>query len=232
MPMRFVKPLFQVAPPSEVGVANIDVRLAESDHRIANSLALVAGLLRLQASDLQQAVDQISAKRLTDPLLEAAGRIEIVGRMHRRMAHLAAGDSFDLAELLREVADATVASLAPAGRTRLLLGLDGACLAPSRLALPVSLAVGELVTNSIKHAHPTGVEGEIEVSCSSGEGGDFVVEVSDDGVGLPDDFDPQTSTTLGFRLLRALCDQMHGVLSFSQSPIGFAVRLSAPMVIH
>ena len=132
---------------------------------------------------------------------------------------------FELAEIVREVAEATVASLAAPGKAELSFRLPATRLAPAHLAFPISLAIGELVTNSLKHAHPTGVAGEIEVSCRQGRDGDLTIEVSDDGVGLPEGFDPMASDGFGFRLVRALADQLHAQLSFDEPGIGLTVQL-------
>jgi two-component sensor histidine kinase len=171
----------------------------------------------------------MSAEDAADVLREAANRVEVVGRLHRRMADHGGDAAFDVGELLRDIAEDTVASLASPGHTQLTLALSGGCTAPAQMALPIGLMVGELVTNSIKYSHPTGIPGEIGVSCAGGSAGSGLrVEVSDDGVGLPDGLDPKTASTLGLRLVRALARQMNAALVYDQSGVGLCVRLSLP----
>jgi hypothetical protein len=60
----------------------------------------------------------------------------------------------------------------------------------------VGLIIGELVTNALKYAHPSGVRRLIVVGCDT-VGETIVVEVADDGVGLPDKFDPRKNAGSG-----------------------------------
>jgi two-component sensor histidine kinase len=199
---------------------------AESNHRIANSLAMVAGLLRLQASAAGRSERELRSDEFSALLLEAAGRIEIVGRLHGRLAQGPA--DFELAEIVQEVAEATVESLARPDQVKLSMRFDENRCDPMRQALPIGLVVGELITNSLKHAHPAGVAGEIEVSCRQGLAGELTIEVTDDGVGLPEGLDPATSEGFGLRLVRALAGQLGGQLSFEDSGVGLMVRLALP----
>jgi two-component sensor histidine kinase len=56
----------------------------------------------------------------------------------------------------------------------------------------------------------------------------FVIEVADDGVGLPEGFDPAASSGAGLRVMRALAEQIGGRLDLDQSEIGLRVRLEIP----
>lgn len=225
MPHSLIAPLLQPDPRPRLRPAD-GMEIAESNHRIANSLALVAGLLRMQATAVARDGRTLGPGACTTLLLEAAGRVDTVGRLHGRLAR-DAGD-IELAEVVREVAEATVGSLATPRQARLSLRLEPGRLACSQQALPVSLAVAELLTNSLKHAHPAGVRVEIEVSCRRESNGDLTIEVADDGVGLPEGFDPMVSNSLGLRLIRALAEQLNAGLAFEDSGIGLAVRLRLP----
>jgi len=80
---------------------------------------------------------------------------------------------------------------------------------PVKTAAPVGLVVTELITNAIKHAFPGGMHGTIWVRLQRSEAG-AVIEVEDDGVGLPDGFDLASSDSLGLRMTRALVMQIRG----------------------
>jgi len=202
------------------------IDVAESNHRIANSLALVAGMLRMQAAAVRREDRALRHDELAALLLEAAGHVDTIGRLHGRLSR---GDTtFELDEIVREVAEATVESLAPPGQVQLVLQLEGNCGSPAQQTFPISLVVGELITNSLKHAHPAGVPGEIAVSCRQGPAGELMIEVTDDGVGLPEGIDPLTSDGFGFRLVRGLAKQLGAQLSFEDRGIGLMVRLRLP----
>ncbi len=93
------------------------------------------------------------------------------------------------------------------------------------MAALVALIVGEAVTNAITHAHPTGVEGKIAVECKQDAKGAIVICVTDDGVGLPVDFDPAQDGTAGFRVMRALSERLGAKLTFKSTSLGLQVRL-------
>jgi len=206
-----------------IGGSETDVRVAESNHRIANNLTLVSGMLRLQAAEARAKERALSRDDISCLLLEAAARIETVGRLHGRLA--SGEEELPLADILREVAEGTVASLARPGQAQLALRLSQGVTAPARPALSIALAVGELITNSLKYAHPAGVPCQIVVSCRQGAAASLEVEVCDDGIGLPEGLDPTMSGGLGLKLVRALAQQMGADLSFEDIGVGLAVRL-------
>src|SRR5450631_1381443 len=88
-------------------------------------------------------------------------------------------------------------------------------------APPLGLLINELVTNAIKYAYPDGDGGEIKVSAREIKG-HLEVEVSDEGIGLPDGFDlDKPSASLGFKVIAGMMRQMQGHLTFaSNDPIG------------
>ena len=225
VPHALIAPLFKPIALPDIGpTPTMDV--AESNHRIANSLALVAGLLRMQAGAVGRNNPALRQEEYSALLLEAAGRVEAVGRLHGRLAHGPATFEFD--EIVREVAEATVESLARPSQVKLALRLEANRCGAAQHAFPISLVVGELVTNSLKYAHPAGVAGEIEVGCWQGAEGDLLIEVSDDGVGLPEGLDPMTCDGFGLRLVRALAEQLGAKLTFEDCGIGLTVRLRLP----
>jgi two-component sensor histidine kinase len=80
-------------------------------------------------------------------------------------------------------------------------------------AIPCGLIVNELFSNSLKYAFPEDRAGSIEVSCHQPNKGQYVLEVFDDGVGLPAGFDMTRSPTLGLKLVTSLLEQLDGNLT-------------------
>jgi two-component sensor histidine kinase len=98
---------------------------------------------------------------------------------------------------------------------RIRLEADNVCM-DINLAIPCGLVVNELVTNSVKHAFPSG-EGWIEVSYSfDPKTRTSVLSVKDDGVGLPDTTAFVDSPKLGYKLVNALVSQLNGELGIRQ----------------
>lgn len=99
-------------------------------------------------------------------------------------------------------------------------------------AILVTVIVRETVTNAIKYAHPTGIPGRITVACSRDSEGTIGVEVADDGVGLPEHFDPATDGATGFRVMRALSQRLEATLAFTSTCLGLHVALRLPLDAH
>jgi two-component sensor histidine kinase len=201
---------------------------AEANHRIGNSLALVAAMVRQQSASLSGGRRPATADDVLDVLHEAATRIEIVGQLHRRLAGGERSGLVDLGDYLRDIAETAVASLARAERTALTDASGEDCILSADQAMLVGLIVGELVTNAVKYSHPTGVAGKISVGCRRTVDAMLAVEVVDDGVGLPEGFDPMTQGHLGLRLVRTLATQLGAKLMFQSTGIGLCVRLLVP----
>lgn len=133
------------------------VLVAESNHRIANNLALIAGMLRLQASDVAKKGEPLSPEVACTMLEEVGYRIETVTRLHRLLAESGGEADIDLGVYLREVAEAAVGSMSQTATTRLTYASTAHCRIGMHQALPLGFVVGELATNAMKYAHPSGV---------------------------------------------------------------------------
>ena len=92
----------------------------------------------------------------------------------------------------------------------------------------IGLIVGEAVGNAIKYSHPTGVAGKITVQCRHHDKGGIAIDVTDDGVGLPENFDPALNGNVGFRMMRALSERLEAALAFESSSLGLGVCLHMP----
>jgi two-component sensor histidine kinase len=227
MPLQLIRTLFDE--PAETAADGISVEdlVREANHRIANNLTVIGGLVRLQAADVSRQGKALSAEEVCTLLKEVGGRIETVSRLHRLLAQATSQSKPDLGSYLGEVASAVIGSLAGSAQFKLRTELNCPALPPSQ-ALSLGFIVGELVTNCVKYAHPSGVAGEIRLTCRQASSGGAVVEVSDDGIGLPEGFDPSRDGGLGLRLIRSLASQLGAEVSFAEPGTGLRVRLTIP----
>jgi two-component sensor histidine kinase len=101
-------------------------------------------------------------------------------------------------------------------------------IVPTDLAVPLGLLVNELVTNAFKYAYP-GASGEVRVELTADSPERLRLEVSDQGVGLPADFNPARSKSLGMRLVVSLTRQLGGKLEWQDARPGtrFVLEVSA-----
>jgi two-component sensor histidine kinase len=211
---------------TDFGLDKSDTRLSEAHHRIANNLALIAGFVRLQSSKVSKDQRALSAADVCTMLQEVGVRIETVGRLHHLLGRRTAGELVDLGDYL----DATCVILTQsvcAGRPVILRCDAGSCsVAPEKASL-IGLIIAELVTNAVKYAHPGGAPGQIDVSCQCDAHGMLTISVVDDGVGLPDGFNPTTDGGLGMRVIRSLVRQLEGEIDFQSAGLGLAVAITA-----
>jgi two-component sensor histidine kinase len=207
--------------------ANPDLA-AEADHRIANNLSLIASLVRMRVVETCKEPLKLDTGQVRLILEEFADRLDAVARLRRSLANRRGVQSVEIASYLRAITTAVISSLTSAGEIDLWTGSNLSYPVPLEMALPLGLIVSELVTNAIKYAHPAKIAGKISLDCRLCENGGVLVEVSDDGVGLPDGFDPAKSGHLGFRLVRSLAAQIGATIKFESGELGLRVALRIP----
>ena len=157
-------------------------------------------------------------------LQEIAGKIMNVAHLHRTLAHLQHDTQIDLGRYLSESCSNLVSSLELKSRARISRDLDVDCYVAPEQAQSVALIVTEVLMNAIKHAHPTGIPVEIKLACRRGDGRQLIVEVEDDGIGLPEDFDPATDGGIGFRIMRSLAASATAKMSVKSDSLGTSFR--------
>jgi two-component sensor histidine kinase len=190
-----------------------DLMAKEIDHRVMNSLQFVSSLLAMQSrsSDLGAAAAHL---RL------AANRVAAVAQVHRHFYGDDAEQTSCVAFLRRLCSD--LANIL--GRHVEVSG-DGGII-PSTWVQPIGLLINELVTNAAKHD-----EGLIEVQYDV-KGDGSTLTVTDEGDGLPVDFDPADfGNGLGIRVVNSLASQLNGTLTAGNRPGGgsfFRVSFRTP----
>jgi two-component sensor histidine kinase len=83
---------------------------------------------------------------------------------------------------------------------------------PIDTAIPCGLIINELITNALKHAFPDGRLGRITVALHQQGPDRLLLEVQDDGIGLPEDLRPAEAKSLGLHLVSILTRQLNGDL--------------------
>jgi two-component sensor histidine kinase len=199
---------------------------AEANHRIANSLSAVAGLVQHQSNRLR-ADRTMTTQEVRNLLGDIKGRIEAVAQLHRTLSSMSSNSSLDLGTYLPHVASQLVTALSDPDSVALSCTCQLGCRTAPEQARYLGLIVVELITNSIKYAHPANVAGIIELSCRRDREW-IVVEVADDGVGLPEAFDPHAEGHSGIGLANLLAQQIDASLSFDSDGLGLRSVVRAP----
>jgi two-component sensor histidine kinase len=208
-------------------IDNDDVGLAETDHRIANNLASLSGVIRMQRNAICKSGKTHSASQVCLLLDDISARIEVTAKLHKSLALAANGDGIDLGNFLRDIAE-MIGTLSGEGKMNLTVDQSGDGYIEPRHALHAGLIAAELLTNAAKYAHPSGIPVTVHVHCETASNGSFLVAVTDDGVGFPENFDPATDGGLGFALMRALANGLNAELQFEHDSLGVRARLVKP----
>ncbi len=191
----------------------------EVHHRVKNTLAATAGVLRLQAS----AVPSPEARAALE---EALGRLGVFASVHELLYRAATNARVvEMAALLDRLVDAQRQSAFCAdGRIRLRVAADPSISLPLNAAVPLALIANEAVTNACKHAFPAGRSGEIVVRLERLPDSAFTLIVQDDDVGLPAQ---AREGSLGFKLIHAFARQV-GAAPTTSADHGTTIALTLP----
>jgi two-component sensor histidine kinase len=193
--------------------AEREVLLREVNHRVGNSLQIIASLLHLQANSSPQ--EEVKAA-----LTNAMGRVAAVAQVHRRLY-----TSHDLKSvLLNQYLDALLEDLRRSAEgnrmSRLTLKSDAIEIDPDR-AVAIGIIVNELVMNAVKYAYPDGA-GPIHVDLRA-NGDDLVLSIADEGVGLDAKQNDPRSTGMGQRIVAAMAAKLEA--SVEPDPLHAGTRI-------
>jgi PAS domain S-box-containing protein len=189
-----------------------NILIKEIHHRVKNNMQIISSLLNLQSQHLK-ADEQFAVSILK----ESQNRVKSMAMIHENLyqskdfTHIKFEDY-----ITRLVYELFYSYSGDADKIRLVVDVDDVNL-NMETAVPCGLIVSELFTNSVKYAFPEGREGEIRVSLKQEPGKDdareFILTVSDDGVGFPPDLDYRNTETLGLELVNSLTRQIDGNIS-------------------
>ncbi len=187
-----------------------NILIKEIHHRVKNNFQIISSLLRLQQSKLKDNATK-------DILLESENRVKSMSMIHESLYMSEDLANIDFGEYIKKL----MASLVNAysGRTRLVkfkiesnnikLGVD--------MAIPCSLIITELVTNSFKHGFDDSMKPHVHINLSN-SGKQYILFVKDNGVGFPDSFfSSDAKDTLGIMLVDTLSKQLGGLVEYKNN---------------
>ena len=193
--------------------------LAEIHHRVKNNLAVVSGLMQLQAFNSTN-------KEITDLLNASVSRIRSIAGIHEQLYQSENFSDIDLSKSLKRFVNELISTMVTSTKIHQELNLDSVIMTMQH-ATTFSLIVNEVITNTLKHAFNDREEGTITINLSDKEDHIFL-EIKDDGVGLPDDFDTEESDSIGMELIHILSEQLQAETSYQSYAEGTQFTLTLP----
>ena len=211
------------------------IRIKEIHHRIKNNLQVISSLLDLQAETFSH-LEVCKTPEVVEAFTESQSRVISMALIHEELYTGNKIDSLDFSAYLRKLTAELFISYNPGKKNisfklnleQVYLGMD--------TAIPLGIIVNELVSNSFKHAFSSERGGEICINLHktetpasknntsafkndiSGQGKEctetndfrYILEVSDNGKGIPEEIDFENSDSLGLQLVNILVEQIEG----------------------
>ena len=198
----------------EAALAQKDLLMREVDHRVQNSLQLVASFLSLQARDA-------GPGPVAEQLVEARSRLSAVALVHRRLYRDDQIETIDLSRYIGELVDDLKASLGAQWGAGVTTDLSPV-LIPTDRAVNVGLIAAELVINATKYAYP-GDTGPIDVVLEQHRNRLRLI-VADRGIGKA-----TLREGFGSRMMSAVVQRLGGTVEYDDNAPGLRAVLTAPI---
>lgn len=170
--------------------------MEEVNHRIKNNLQSTIGIIQLHMAQVQEPQVLQALREITARVQAIAVTQELLFDEDMRAIDVKETSRRILENALRAspYADLKLSGQVTGTRVRL----------PSRKATPLASIINELVYNSVTHAFDGREQGTVTISFQEATGGQILVQVSDDGTGLPDGFSFERDAKLGLRIVEGL----------------------------
>lgn len=183
------------------------VLLQEIHHRVKNNLAVISAMLQLQAMESDNSV-------LQGLLQDSHFRIKSMAQIHELLYQTESFSELNFSEHTRRLVNSISGTMQENKSVTINFQFNDIYLNVNQ-AVPCSLIINELVTNAFKHAFNDKEKGTINIEMKN-EQQDLIIIVSDNGVGLKEDFNFHQSSTLGMKIIQTLCDQLDASFDYQR----------------
>lgn len=187
-----------------------DILLREVHHRVKNNMQVISSLLKLQAS-------RDPDKRVKQALMDCQGRVQVMAAVHE-MLHMS--NNLAVIDCQTYISKLTGEILwfqnSCLYRVTLIVNAHGVTL-PIQQASPLGLIISELLSNALKYGFPENRHGQIMIRLREHNQTNMEFVFSDNGIGIPEDFDWQNAKSLGLNLIVLLAEnQLGGTVSLDR----------------
>ncbi len=188
-----------------------EVLLSEIHHRVKNNLAVISGMMQLQAFDEKNREVQL---RLYDSIF----RIQTMATIHELLYQSESFSQLMFSDIIEKLVKGVNDTLESGKDIDLVIDKAEIELNINQ-AIPCSLIINEVITNIYKHAFTGRDHGRVDVKISE-QNGKVILKIADDGVGLPDNFNIDDSGSLGMHIIKILVRQLEGTYRFESDKNG------------
>lgn len=191
-------------------LAEKEVLLKEIHHRVKNNLQIVSSLLHLQAQT-------ITDPEIIKAIQDSQNRIESISLIHKNLYTNPNIGKIDIAEYINNlVAGILISYQIKPGQISLYTDIDSVVLSVDQ-AIACGLIINELISNALKHAFYQIDSGEISISLHKNNKHNIELIIRDNGIGLADNIDWDTTSSLGLSLVYDLAtEQLEGSITIER----------------
>ena len=176
-----------------------EVLLQEVHHRVKNNMQVMISMINLQC-------EKIEDKYICDVFNKTVDRISSMALVHKQLYKTKYFSKVDITKYINSIVENLFVSRGvDTAKISLIIGNNDIALSLDS-AISCGLIINELITNSLKYAFPENRKGLIRIEFGSLGDGQLEMRVSDDGVGMPVDFDFSDSDTLGLQIVKGLAE--------------------------
>jgi len=183
--------------------------MLELAHRTKNNMSVISSLLGLQISS-------INDEKAKEALKDSQNRVQSMSSIHEVLYQSKNLSSVDMNTYLSNLSGAIAQNYTISSKVNVRVESEN-ILIGAKQASPLGLVVNELITNSFKYAFPENQEGEIKISLTRTED-QVELEYTDNGKGMPKDFDWHKAKSMGLKLVRTLVEnQLDGSIDMESN---------------
>ena len=185
-----------------------EILLREIHHRVKNNLQIISSMLNIQSNYIKDEKD-------LELLRESQSRIKSMAIIHEGLYKSNDFTHINFKDYIKSLMHYISVHYNVSPKIHFIVDVKNVML-NIETAVPCGLIINELVTNSIKHAFPPGIDGKIKVSLNS-KMGICSLRVIDNGIGFPDNIDFKNTRTLGLKLVNVLTNQLDGNIELDKT---------------
>jgi len=183
-----------------------ELLLKEIHHRVKNNLQIISSLLDLQSNKIDDPTAKVA-------IADGQARVKSMALIHHKLYEHENIATINFKEYTEQLYHQIITSLTSLNPT-LILEVDSTISFDIDTAIPLGLILNELLTNVCKYAFVDHPNPELKIKLQELEQGNYLLEVQDNGKGMPDDFQFQKARSLGLRLVRRLSKQLFGKTNY------------------
>ncbi|HWQ48907.1 MAG TPA: PAS domain S-box protein [Methanosarcina sp.] len=215
---------------TEESLKNFEIaRKKEIHHRVKNNLQVISSLLDLQAEQFRNR-KCIKDSEVMEAFRESQDRVTSMALIHEELYRGGETDRLDFSSYIKELADNLFLTYRVGNKDiSLKIDLEEKAFFDIDIAIPLGIMINELVSNSFKYAFQGRDKGEIRIILRREECNNtsFILIISDNGIGIPENLDIANLDSLGLQLVTTLVEQLDGELELRRNGgTEFVIRIT------